>query len=96
MVFILSKYLPQVEGTIEFTGANTFFGKTASLLGGTSELSNFQMLLVKIVTILVFISCVLCLIVLIYLAIETTFVEALSYAVVLMVSSMVLRLLHLL
>jgi H+-transporting ATPase len=96
MVFILLKYLPQVEGTIEFTGANTFFGKTASLLGGTSELSNFQMLLVKIVTILVFISCVLCLIVLIYLAIETTFVEALSYAVVLMVSSIVLKLLHLL
>jgi H+-transporting ATPase len=49
------------------------------------EYSNFQMLLVKIVTILVIISCVLCLIVLIYLAIKTSFTEALSYAVVLMV-----------
>jgi H+-transporting ATPase len=23
----------EVEGTVEFTGANTFFGKTAALLG---------------------------------------------------------------
>lgn len=49
------------------------------------ESSNFQMLLIKIVTILVVISFVLCLIVLIYLAIKTSFTEALSYAVVLMV-----------
>lgn len=49
------------------------------------ESSNFQMLLIKIVTILVVISFILCLIVLIYLSIKTSFVEALSYAVVLMV-----------
>lgn len=70
---------------MEFTGANTFFGKTAALLGGSVEYSNFQMLLMRIVIVLVIISSVLCTIVLIYLAIETTFTEALSFAVVLMV-----------
>merc|ERR1719399_851371 len=30
----------EVEGTVEFTGADTFFGKTASLLAQTAENSN--------------------------------------------------------
>ena len=35
----------EVEGTVEFTGSNTFFGKTASLLQGTDELGNLQKVL---------------------------------------------------
>ena len=57
----------EVEGTVEFTGANTFFGKTAALLGATNEHSNLQIMIIKIIIVLVTISCVLCVIVLIYL-----------------------------
>ena len=77
----------EVEGTVEFTGVNTFFGKTASLLGGTSETSNMQRMLVKIVMYLVVLATVLCVIVLIYLARLVAFKEALSFVVVLMVAS---------
>merc|ERR1711871_1510100 len=55
----------ETEGTVEFTGVDTFFGKTAALLASTEELSNVQLLLISIVT----------------------FMEALSFAVVLMVAS---------
>lgn len=77
----------EVEGTVEYTGANTFFGKTAALLGNTAEISNFQQLLVSIVIVLVIVSSLLCLIVFIYLLTLTTFTEALSFTVVLMVAS---------
>jgi H+-transporting ATPase len=43
----------EVEGTVEATGAETFFGKTAALLGGTNEYSNFQKLLLSIIYVLV-------------------------------------------
>ena len=52
----------EVEGTVEFTGANTFFGKTASLLGATNETSNLQKTLVSIVLVLTVLSVVFCLI----------------------------------
>eukprot|EP00981_Chlorochromonas_danica_P015754 scaffold14378_cov187-Ochromonas_danica.AAC.9 len=42
----------EVEATVEFTGANTFFGKTAALLAQTNEQSNFQKLLIEIVIVL--------------------------------------------
>lgn len=77
----------EVEGTVEFTGANTFFGKTAALLGQTTELSNFQRLLISIISVLVVMSLVLCLIVFIYLLTITDGVTALSFTVVLMVAS---------
>ena len=78
----------ETEGTVEFTGANTFFGKTAALLGNTNEYSNLQIMLLRIVIVLVAISAALCLIVLIYLSIKSgNFREALSFAVVLMVAS---------
>jgi hypothetical protein len=32
----------ETEGTVEFTGANTFFGKTASLLQGDDEMGHLQ------------------------------------------------------
>merc|ERR1711871_141508 len=55
----------ETEGTVEFTGVDTFFGKTAALLASTEELSNVQLLLISIVT----------------------FMEALSFVVVLMVAA---------
>lgn len=78
----------ETEGTVEFTGAHTFFGKTASLLGADNEVSNLQKILIRIVLILTIISVTLCLIVLIYLVSSgITFVEALSFTVVLLVAS---------
>merc|ERR1719361_1956726 len=56
----------ETEGTVEFTGINTFFGKTAALLADTEELSNVQYLLIKIVKYLTILSIVMCLIVLFY------------------------------
>jgi H+-transporting ATPase len=38
----------EVEATVEFTGANTFFGKTASLLGETHEASHLQKILMSV------------------------------------------------
>lgn len=78
----------EVEATVEFTGANTFFGKTAALLAQGTEISNFQKLLVTIVIVLTAISIVFCLIVFIYLVVETKKVEeALGFTIVLLVSS---------
>jgi H+-transporting ATPase len=77
----------ETEGTVEFTGENTFFGKTASLLGDDAEVSNMQKMLVSIVIKLVILSTVLCAIVLIYVSSIVPFSEALSFVVVLMVAS---------
>ena len=77
----------EVEGTVEFTGANTFFGKTASLLGATNETSNLQKTLVSIVLVLTVLSVVFCLICLIYLLTILSVQEAMSFTVVLLVAS---------
>eukprot|EP01034_Spumella_vulgaris_P021561 gene21561-27599_t len=77
----------EVEGTVEFTGAKTFFGRTASLLKDEGELSNLQSMLVDIMIVLVIISFVLCSTVYMHLAAITSVVEALSFTVVLMVAS---------
>merc|ERR1719160_238194 len=77
----------EVEGTVEFTGANTFFGKTAALLGDTEELSNVQRLLIHIVRSLSILSLVMCLIVMFWVWRLVPFKEALSFVVVLMVAS---------
>ncbi len=50
----------EVEGTVEATGANTFFGRTASLLGGEPESSNLEKLLMRIMFVLVVLSMALC------------------------------------
>jgi len=78
----------EVEGTVEFTGADTFFGKTASLLKNTHELSHLQIILMKIMFVLVGLSLTCVIIVFIYLIKkgETT-KEALSFTVVLLVAS---------
>ena len=75
----------ETEGTVEYTGANTFFGKTAALLANTEELSNVQLLLITIVRNLTILSIVMCTIVMCYVWTVVTFMEALSFAVVLMI-----------
>eukprot|EP01041_Mallomonas_annulata_P003588 gene3588-7132_t len=77
----------EVEAVVEFTGAETFFGKTASLLQGDIEISNLQKILIDITLIIVTISSVLCLIVFIYLLSRTDLIDALGFVVVLMVAS---------
>merc|ERR1712054_236383 len=77
----------ETEGTVEYTGANTFFGKTAALLANTEELSNVQLLLITIVRNLTILSIVMCTIVMCCVWTVVTFMEALSFAVVLMVAS---------
>ena len=65
----------EVEGTVEFTGAETFFGKTAALLVGTNEHSNLQKILINIVIVLVVMSFILCSIVFIYLLLVGKYVQ---------------------
>merc|ERR550537_1462419 len=77
----------ETEGTVEFTGVDTFFGKTAALLANTEELSNVQYLLITIVRNLTLLSLVMCLIVLFWVWSIVPFKEALAFAVVLMVAS---------
>lgn len=76
-------------GTVEFTGAQTFFGTTACLLAMDDELSNLQQLMMNIVLVLVVISLALCATVFIYLMVgkKSDLRETLSFAVVLLVAS---------
>ena len=78
----------ETEGTIEFTGVDTFFGKTASLLQGPVETSNLQNILIDIMIVLVILSLSLCTIVFVYLLYQGTTIEVdLSFTVVLLVAS---------
>merc|ERR1711959_135586 len=77
----------ETEGTVEFTGVDTFFGKTAALLASTEELSNVQYLLIAIVRNLTILSLVMCTIVMFYVWTIVPFMEALSFVVVLMVAA---------
>merc|ERR1719440_2454513 len=77
----------ETEGTVEYTGVNTFFGKTAALLASTEELSNVQLLLIMIVRNLTILSLVMCTIVMCYVMTIVPFKDALSFVVVLMVAS---------
>jgi H+-transporting ATPase len=78
----------EVEGTVEFTGVETFFGKTAALLTENHELSHLQIMLMKIMIVLVGLSLTCALIVFIYLLVNGENVkEALSFTVVIVVAS---------
>lgn len=78
----------EVEGTVEFTGANTFFGKTASMLTDDGEIGNLQKVLLKIMFVLVIMSMTLCGIVFGYLMSENEEPrDAISFTVVLLVAS---------
>jgi len=46
----------EVEGTVQYTGANTFFGKTATMLQGDGEIGNLQKILLRITLILTVLS----------------------------------------
>jgi len=86
----------ETEATVVYTGKDTFFGKTAAMLGGDKGRSNMQKLLLQIMIILVCLSIVLCLICLIYLLIVNPVgangttdrvTNALSFFVVVLVAS---------
>lgn len=78
----------EVEGTVEFTGANTMMGQTASLLEGPPRPSNLQKVLLRITFVLVVASLTLSAVVFIFgLALGEPFKEALSFTVVLVVAS---------
>mmetsp|Transcript_3655 Transcript_3655/g.7395 ORF Transcript_3655/g.7395 Transcript_3655/m.7395 type:complete len:913 (-) Transcript_3655:78-2816(-) len=78
----------EVEGTVEYTGGNTFFGKTASLLQGDDELGNLQKVLLRIVIVLVILSLTFSGIVFGYLlGSGENLTETISFTVVLIVAS---------
>lgn len=77
----------EVEATVEYTGGNTSFGKTAALLQNDNEPSNLQSVLMDIMIVLVVVSLTLCSVVFLHLVKITSVVEALSFTVVLMVAS---------
>eukprot|EP01040_Poterioochromonas_malhamensis_P007402 gene7402-7984_t len=78
----------EVEGTVEFTGSNTFFGKTASLLQESDEQGSLQKVLLNIVIVLVVLSLTLSGIVFTYLLTQYEDVkETISFTVVLIVAS---------
>ncbi len=78
----------EVEGTVEYTGSNTFFGKTASLLQGDDELGNLQKVLLNIVIVLVVLSFLFSGIVFAYLLAEgEDLEETISFTVVLIIAS---------
>jgi H+-transporting ATPase len=78
----------ETHATVVFTGKDTFFGKTASMLGGSTGASNLQKLLLKIIIILCIMAFVLCLTAFIYL-LKTgqSLRESASFAVVVIVAS---------
>ena len=78
----------ETHATVVFTGKNTFFGKTASMLGDSNGASNLQKLLLKIIIILCIMAFVLCLTAFIYL-LKTgqSLKESASFAVVVIVAS---------
>ncbi len=71
-----------------YSGSNTFFGKTATMLNAENEMSNFQKMLLSIVSILVVISVSLSIATFWYLdTIHTNVKDNLSFVVVLIVAS---------
>ena len=79
----------EVNATVQHTGKDTFFGRTAMLLNQGESLGNLQKILLRIVMALSAISILLCIIVLIYLlvAVKEPIREAISFVVVLLVAS---------
>ncbi len=78
----------EVEATVEHTGANTFFGKTASLLASDGESSHLQKVLTKFMIVLVVMSVTLCTISFVYLLVGgVPLRDALTFTVVLLVAS---------
>jgi magnesium-transporting ATPase (P-type) len=72
----------EVEATVETTGGNTFFGKTASLLQSVDGMGHLQMILMRIVLVLVVMSILVSCILLIYLCVNVPPVRLFFAAVV--------------
>ena len=79
----------EVEATVEATGKNTFFGKTATMLQQADGMGHLQKILMQITLALVVISVVLCAVAFGYLIGygKENVKEALSFTVVLLVAS---------
>jgi len=84
----------EVEGTVQSTGANTFFGKTASMIqSAQSTGGSLQKMLLQIMVILVALSLVLCITTFFYLNFSVlkgekhAWKDALSFSVVVLVAS---------
>ena len=79
----------EIEATVEFTGKNTFFGKTAAMIASVEEMSHFTKVLLRIMAFLISISLVLCFTVLGFLmnTEKQDFPDAISFTVVLLVAS---------
>lgn len=80
----------ETHATVVLTGKDTFFGKTASMLGESNERSNLQKLLIRIIVILCILSFILVITAFIYLVAKTPHEnarEAASFAVVVLVAS---------
>jgi E1-E2 ATPase len=60
----------EVEATVQFTGVNTFFGKTADLLNTDKGMGHLQKMLLGIVTGLTIYTLILCIICFIYLVVK--------------------------
>jgi H+-transporting ATPase len=77
-----------LPAALQFTGKNTFFGKTATMLQGVQGLGHLQKILLRIMAVLVGLSLALCLTCLIYLLVSgESVISALSFTVVLLVAS---------
>ncbi|CCW69579.1 unnamed protein product [Phytomonas sp. Hart1] len=80
----------EVEGTIQLTGANTFFGKTAALLQAVgTDIGHIHIILTRVMFVLCAISFVLCLSCFIYLLahFHESFRNAIQFSVVVLVVS---------
>ena len=80
----------EVDGTVQFTGSRTFFGKTALLLNSVeADLGNIHYVLVKVMVVLTSLSLVLCITCFGYLMgkYHLKFRDALEFTVVLLVVS---------
>jgi H+-transporting ATPase len=80
----------EVDGTVQFTGMHTFFGKTALLLQSVeADLGNIHYVLVKVMFVLTTLSLVLCITAFGYLMgyWKASFKDALEFTVVLLVVS---------
>eukprot|EP00899_Mesostigma_viride_P013728 jgi/Mesvir1/22356/Mv17859-RA.1 len=78
----------EVEGVVELTGANTFFGKTASLIQSVEGRGHFQTVLLHIMLLLLGISFFFCTIAFIYQMAEgRSFRDSIEFTVVVLVAS---------
>ena len=79
----------EVDGIVAMTGINTFYGKTAALIGQTHDVGNFQKVILEITQVLLVGSSVLVVIAVAYLIYRepNEIWEAISFGVVLLVAS---------